>query len=100
MYRLIRSVGIKIGKNAEVTQVAQEIADYINKNNSQTKVQIGTQVFADLGRIFWFADYESLAALEGIMQKIQADEKYISLVLKLSDIVIEGSAKDMLFNIP
>lgn len=100
MYRLIRSVSIKAGKNVEVRQVAQEIADYINKNYSQAKVQIGNQMFGDLAKIFWFGDIESLASLEELNQKLQMDQAYQGIVAKLADISIEGSAKDMLFNIP
>jgi len=100
MYRAILSAGIKAGKNAEVRQVAQEIADYLNKNHSQVKVQIGNQVFGKVGKISWFADYESLAVYEEMAQKLQMDEAYQGIIAKLADILIEGSGKVKMYNIP
>jgi hypothetical protein len=81
----------------ESTQIAQEIAAYINKNYPQTKVQVCTSVFSDLQKVVWFADYESLALIQDIGQKLMVDEKYLAIVMKMGDKVIEGSGKDELF---
>ena len=100
MYRLLRTGGIKAGKNVEAMQAAQKIAEHINKNYSQTKLQVATQVFGDLGKICWFGDFESLAAIEEMTQKLQADEAFMGFVAKLSNFMIDGSGKDELYNIP
>ena len=99
MYRLIRSVKLKPATALESIQIAQEIAEYVNKNYSQTKSQVYTPVFSELQKVFWFSDFENLSVIEEFGQKIMADEGYMSIVVKLADKIIEGSVKDELFSL-
>ncbi len=97
MYKVLRSVGIKTGAALEGLQLAQESTEYINKNYPEASVNTYIQIFGDLGKIVWIADYETLANVEEVGQKLTVDEGYLGIVSKFSDLVIEGSWKDELF---
>jgi hypothetical protein len=97
MYRLLRSIKVKPATAMESIQIAQEIANYVNKNYPKVNVQVCIPIFSELQKIVWFADYESLTFIQELNLKIMADEKYMAIVLKLADKIIEGSGKDELF---
>ena len=102
MYRLELSAGIKAGKNAEMMQQAQEITNYVNENYLpyfQNKTQFGVQAFGTVGRIVWFLDYKNMALIEEYGQKLESDTAYQERVRKISDLIIEGSVSQRLFNI-
>jgi hypothetical protein len=96
MFKLMRTVMIKPGPAAESFQIAQGIAEYLNKKYS-TNVKVFMPVFSNLPRIIWFSEYENLGIIEEIGQKLRADADYLTLVNKLADKVIEGSPEDELF---
>lgn len=97
MYKLLRSIKIKPATAFESMQIAQEIAEYVNKKYPQSKVQVFIPVFSELQKIVWFSEAENLTVIEEISQKLMTDEGYLAIVMKLGDKVIEGSGKDELF---
>jgi hypothetical protein len=96
MFKLIRTVGIKPGPAMEAFLIAQEIAEYLNKNYA-TNVKVFMPVFSELSKIAWFSEYENLTVIEENGKKLRTDEKFLALVNKMANKVIEGSGKDELF---
>jgi hypothetical protein len=94
MIRWTRSVRISSGKDLpRAMQWAKEIAEFVNKKH---KIQVSVYVdsFGELGRIRWFCDYEDLAALEKVGNRLNTDQEYWQRVSQASEFIMQGSAYD------
>lgn len=96
MFRFHRTGHASRGKFLEALQWAKEVAEYINTNYSPVSVQAYSEVFGDLGKVHWYADYEDLATIERINAQLQTDQGYQAMIKKSENLFIEGSGQDTL----
>ncbi len=96
MFRFHRTARISRGKLPDGVQWAKEVAGYINTKYAPVSVQAYAEVFGDIGKIHWYADYEDLATVERINAQLQADQGYWALLGKAADLFVEGSVHDTL----
>ena len=96
MITFTRTASCPADKFPALMAFAREIAGYVkSKVGVDLKVQVpptGGNPF----RVRWVAQYDNLAALEQILQKLLSDPKYMELAGKASaqGITIPGSAFD------
>jgi hypothetical protein len=97
MVRFERSARVARGKQLEARQWAQEVTEYANSNHPGGKLQVFSQRFGRIGRISWQADFDSLAALDEYQQSFDTDEGYWALISKGTELFIEDSVKDTVY---
>jgi len=97
MIRWQRSIRTARGRNNEAIQWAKEVTDYVNSKQPGYKVQAFSLRFGELGTLVWQADADDLAALDKFQQAIGADQGYWDLVKKSTELFIEGSLHDTVF---
>lgn len=90
--RLNRSILIARGKAAEAQEFAAEVSDYLEKATG-IPVIWGVEVGGTVGRLHWYADYESLGALEAAFGQTESDEGYNKLLASGNDL-FDGHAED------
>lgn len=95
MYRFQRMARSSQGRFLEAAQWAKEVAEYISENFGVT-VTAYSEIFGDNGTLHWYADYESLAQLEQVNMKLNADQQYLNMLEKSVGMFIEGSVHDTL----
>jgi len=71
----------------------RETAEY-NKNKFGVKTVLQMPVGGNPWRICFAMQFDSLAAMEQMTQKMMSDPKYMELAAKASDIFVVGSAVD------
>lgn len=96
MYRLQRTGNISRGKVLEARQWAKEVAEYINKNYAPVSVQAYSEIFGDIGKVYWYTDAEDLASIEDFNAQLLMDQGYQALVNKTADLFVKGSIHDRL----
>lgn len=96
MFRFHRTGHISRGKLLEALQWAKEVAEFINTNYSTVSVQAYSEIFGDIGKVHWYADYEDLATIERINAQLLTDQGYQAMINKSADLFIEGSFHDTL----
>ena len=94
MIRFQRTAGVSRGKGAEATQWAKEVTEYINTHFPEVQLLVFAPRFGALNTIHWIADVEDLASLDRWQQQIGADEGYLELLSKATDLLIAGSIVD------
>lgn len=97
MIRWQRSIRTARGRNNEAIQWAKEVSDYVNKKQPNYKVQAFSLRFGELGTLVWQTDFDDLAALDKYQQVISADQGYWDLVKKSTELFIEGTVHDTVF---
>ncbi len=97
--RFQRTFSIAAGKNQEAAQFAKEVAQYISDNYSETTTVAYTEYLGDLGKVNWFADYEDLATLESVFQRVATDQGYQAIVAKAraAGIFVQGTGHDTVY---
>lgn len=97
MVRFERSARVARGKQQEARQWAQEVTDYANSNHPEGKLQVLSERFGNLGRISWQADFDDLAALDRYQKSFDTDEGYWALLSKSTELFIENSVNDTVY---
>jgi len=97
MVRFERSARIARGKLLEARQWAQEIADYANKNHPEGKLQAFSERFGNIGKLLWQVDFDDLAALDQYNTSFTNDQGYWALVNKGTDLLVEDSVMDTVY---
>ena len=95
MYRFQRMARSSQGRFLEAAQWAKEVADYISKNYDVT-VTAYTESFGENGTLHWYADYDTLAHIEQVNMKLNADQQYQTMLEQSVGMFIEGSIRDTL----
>ncbi|NHZ70163.1 MAG: hypothetical protein GWP18_00805 [Proteobacteria bacterium] len=90
--RLNRSTIIARGKNQEASEFATKVSRYIEENTG-IPVVWGLEIGGTVGKVHWFADYESLGALEAAFGQLEGDEGYQALLDGSVDVFV-GAAED------
>jgi hypothetical protein len=97
MVRFERSARVAQGKLIAARQWAQEVTDYANSNHPEGKLQVFSERFGNIGRVSWQADFDSVAALDSYQQSFDTDEGYWALLSKSTELFVEDSIKDTVY---
>jgi len=97
MFRFERSAQVARGKLREARKWAQEVTDYANSNHPQGKLQVFSERFGDIGKVSWQADFDNLAALDQYQVSFETDQGYWNLVNKSTELFMEGSFHDTVY---
>ena len=92
--RSIRSAG---ARNLEAVQWAKEVTDYVNGKQPNYKLQAFSSRFGDVNMLVWQVDFEDLATLDKYQQFFGTDPDYWELIKKATDLFIEGTTNDTVF---
>jgi hypothetical protein len=95
MIRWMRSARIASGKVMPALAWSREMAEFVNKYEGVSSVNVFLDMFGEVGTVRWIVDYEDLATLEKVRDQIFADQEYFQKVEKAKDLLIEGSACDV-----
>lgn len=79
---------------------AQEVTEYINTKHPGGNLQVFTGQFGEYGAMYWFADFEDLAALDHWAQQILAGPGYWEAIGKAEGLFQEGSIEDKVMRSP
>jgi hypothetical protein len=97
MVRFERSARVARGKLLEARQWAQEVTDYANKNHPEANVQAFSKRFGNIGKLSWQADFDDLAALDQYQVSFDSDQGYWALVSKGTELLVEDSVRDTVY---
>lgn len=97
MVRFERSARVARGKLREARQWAQEVTEYANQNHPEAKLQVFSERFGSIGRVSWQADFADLAALDKYQQSFDTDKGYWELVNKSTEMFVENTFEDTVF---
>ena len=84
MIRLHRTVDVQEGKLFEAIALAKEMAAYFNESYN-TKVETLINIGGKVNQIIMSNEYESLAAMEELRTRAQADEAVMAMMKKWND---------------
>ena len=95
MITVVRSVEMSQGKQKEAVAWAVKMANYLSENfiKTQTMRNIGGKS----NQLHLVSSYESLAAREKILKKIEKDAGIQALVAELEGLFVESSTIDSMF---
>jgi hypothetical protein len=96
MYRWIRTVRIKAGRDVAAQEVCKAIVDLLNKKYPGHAYEAHVEVFGAGSTIHFTAVFANLAARETMTDQVATDAEYQALSQKGSDTAIEGSTHDTL----
>ncbi len=99
MFRLQRSILSKPGKIFKAIQLGQEAVSYLNEKYPGFNFQFFLELFGDSGNIYMVSEFENLDAYAELNTKTMADEKYVEIVAKMTDLAVEGRIKDTLMRL-
>jgi hypothetical protein len=93
---MVRFQRVAQGTGVQALQWAQEVAKYLNDKYPSNPVQVYTERYGDLSKIYWIADYDDIATLDARGTAILADEGYVALLAKAQqgNFFLPGSAHD------
>ncbi len=97
MVRFERSARVAQGKLQEARQWAQKVTDYANKNHPEGKLQVFSERFGNIGKVLWQADFDDLAALNQYQKSFDTDQGYWDLLNKSTELFIEDSVRDTVY---
>ena len=69
---------------------------YCDRKYPQQAIEIYTEMFGDYATIHIFFQFESLAEFEKIAEESQADEEFQALVRKGGDVLVAGTARNII----
>ena len=96
MVRWFRKARSTAAKFPQAIQWSHEVRKFVNDNYPGVTVQVFTEAFGDTDTIYWFIDFENLAALEAVNAKLGGDPGYWALMAQTGELFIEGSGEDTL----
>ena len=97
MVRFERSARVAQGKLMEARKWSQEVTDYANSNHPEAKLQVFSERFGDISKVSWQADFEDLTALDQYQQSFNTDQGYWGLVNQGTELFMEGSLNDAVY---
>jgi len=97
MVRFERSARVARGKLLEARKWAQEVTDYANKNHPEGKLHVFSERFGNIGRVSWQADFDNITVLDQYQQSFDTDQGYWTLVNKGTELLVEDSIKDTVY---
>ncbi|MDA2923601.1 DUF6039 family protein [Acidobacteria bacterium AH-259-L09] len=83
MITWVRTASIQDGEMQEAFAWAVKVASYVNKNISEANVQVMRNVGGPVYQLHWVCNYESLAAFEEVMKKVEEDSGYQELLTEV-----------------
>lgn len=93
MIRFQRSRKIIHHKRSAALQYAKKAAEMINRHYQDVHFRVFTGLFDSIETIYWTADFESLAALEEWLRKLESDDTWSKFVEKESqNLFVDGTA--------
>ncbi len=99
MVRFQRMILVSGGKEREAMQWGTDICQYLQKNyKGISSIEVHVQLFGKVGALYWFADYENLAALDAVNAQLLGDQRYWERMTKANKagLFIDGSGQDTL----
>ncbi len=93
MIRWMASYRVSGGNILSAMQYAKEIAEFCTKYDGISSVDVYLDAFGETGIIRWFVDYESLTAMDHVLEQIMADKAYWESLDQNSDLFIDGFAQ-------
>ncbi len=96
MIRFVRTAAIAPGKLGDALAFAKEVAEHLHKQHG-VKVEVLMPVGGNPLRVAWKSDYPNLGAMEDLMAKLMADQKYLELVSKGGLNFVAGSVHDAIW---
>jgi hypothetical protein len=99
MITWVRTANIHDGKAQDAFAWAIKVAKYVSANFSEANVQVLRNIGGLVWQVHWVANYESLAAFEEVMKKVEADSGYVELLGEARDqnLFISSSIVDSLY---
>ncbi len=84
------------GTGAQSLVWALEVAKYINEKFPQNPVQVYTERFGDVAKVYWVSDWDNIATLDARQEAIQADEGFVTMIVKAQQdgLFVPGSVQD------
>lgn len=96
MYKQQVRAAVKAGKLMEAIQVVKEIAAYVNEKYPDTNSQVFTESFGTAGIIYWQGNASDMANMEARNDQLATEPAFQELLMKYTDLVVEGSVKTTL----
>jgi antibiotic biosynthesis monooxygenase (ABM) superfamily enzyme len=96
MYRLVRTVRIKVDKAAQAYRWAKEGVDLITKKTPGHDVEANIEVYGTHQTIHWTATFADLGDLQAWEAKLEADSEYMAWGGRRAEFMVEGSMHDIL----
>jgi hypothetical protein len=88
MNRLVLVMQVKAGKTREAFAALKNLSDYL-KSKSDIKAEMYMQIFGGTaGTIYVMADYKDLASAQAALLQNMADDKYMDLAQKLTEVIV------------
>lgn len=78
----------------EAAAWAKGVADFINTKCPETKLEVFVARFGEISTIHWFADFDSLPALDGWQMKVMGDPSYWQKIAEAYDFLVQGTVVD------
>jgi hypothetical protein len=76
MITFVRTAAIHEGKLMDAMEWAADLAEYIRDNIEGANLQAARHIGGEMYQVCWIATYDSLAAFEEVMGRMEADDGY------------------------
>ncbi len=95
MVTLIRTAEVNgVDKRQKALQWAKTAAQYVNGTFGLTDVEVGIEVYGNVGRVFWIGRENSLESLAQGALESMGDEAYLQLEAQTAGLFVPGSVHD------
>lgn len=97
MIRFERSRQFRRHMKTEALTYAKKAAALAVKIDPAARFEVFTGVLGSVERVFWVGDFEGLAAVEKILMKLEADERWNEFIAKAPEgLFVEGSGREVI----
>jgi hypothetical protein len=95
----MRTANMHDGKGQEAFAWAVKVANYLNEKFPGANMQVVRNIGGPVWQVHWIANFESLAALEEVMKRVEADAGYLELLGEARDqkLFISSGTVDSLY---
>ena len=100
MIRTVLSFRVPFNKLLDAMTWGKELIDYMKEAHPESTPEMLHERFGSWGTLHFHTDYENLAASEIAQGKNLADEKYMEIMRKASEFMVDGTLKEMLLRRP
>ena len=94
--KLLRSIQLRGGKEAEAIQQAKAIAAFVNTRFPSANVHVFSEVFGHPGTLYWLAEVENAGAMESLDTQLGTDPAWPALLRQGDGLFVDGSLHDTL----
>ncbi len=95
MVTLIRTAEVNgVDKRQKALEWAKKAAQYVNGKFGLTDVEVGIEVYGNVGRVFWIGRENSLESLAQGALESMGDEAYLQLEAQTAGLFVPGSVHD------